>query len=223
MSSRWLQILFFVFGGLELAAEFLNYSNLRWVAKPMLLILLIGFYLQKTSSLNKVFLAALVFCWLGDNLLLFNFFIGGLAAFLVTHLLLIISYRQSRFASVAFEGTQKVRLAFPIVLAASGLVVVLYPGLGELKIPVMVYALVLALMVLQSIFRLGRTSTKSFWMVFSGAIFFMFSDSVLAINKFYQPMVNAGVWIMVTYITAVYLIVHGVIAHSESDISKRKR
>ena len=107
------------------------------------------------------------------------------------------------------------RLSFPFLLAGSGLVVILYPRLGELKIPVMIYALVLTLMVVQSVFRLGRTSAKSFWLVFFGAAFFMVSDSLLAINKFYQPISFAGVWVMITYITAVYLIVDGVIAHVE--------
>jgi hypothetical protein len=43
----------------------------------------------------------------------------------------------------------------------------------------------------------------------------MISDSLLAINKFYQPISLAGVWVMSTYIAAIYLIVKGVIAHNE--------
>jgi uncharacterized membrane protein YhhN len=113
------------------------------------------------------------------------------------------------------EGTQRIRLSFPIILAGSGLVVVLYPKLGDLKIPVIVYAFVLTLMVLQSIFRLERTNTKSFWLVFLGATSFMLSDSLLAINKFYQTISFAGVWVMLTYIAAIYLIVSGVIAHGK--------
>jgi uncharacterized membrane protein YhhN len=219
MIGRRFQIVFFIFAALEIASQIFQ-LNLSWVTKPMLVISLAIYYFQSVPSTNRLFFIALVFCWIGDVLLMFNhinelFFMGGLGAFLVAHLFLILSYRQLSFANNKFEGTQRVRLSFPIILAGSGLVVILYPKLGELKIPVAVYALVLALMVVQSIFRLGRTNTKSFWLVFFGAAFFMLSDSLLAINKFYQPISFAGVWVMTTYIVAIYLIVKGVITHGE--------
>ena len=165
---------------------------------------------------------ALFFCWLGDILLMFEhynelFFMAGLGSFLITHLLLILTYRQLLFTDNGFHGTQRVRLSFPFILVGSGLVVVLYPRLGELKIPVMVYAVVLTLMVVQSILRIGRTSVESFWLVFLGAALFMLSDSLLAINKFYEPLHLAGVWVMTTYIAAIYLIVKGVMAHPEKE------
>jgi len=75
----------------------------------------------------------------------------------------------------------------PSVLAGSGWFTVLYPKLGDLKIPVMVYAFALQLMVLQSIFSWAKLS-QSFSLVFTGAIFFMLSDSLLAINKFYSTI-----------------------------------
>jgi hypothetical protein len=37
------------------------------------------------------------------------------------------------------------------------------------------------------------------------------SDSLLAVNKFYQPLAYAGVFIMLTYCLAQYLIVRGFI------------
>ena len=68
----------------------------------------------------------------------------------------------------------------------------------------MVYALILIAMVLNSVFRYGRTINVSFWLVFVGSIFFMLSDSVLAINKFFRPVTAAGFWIMSTYILAEF-------------------
>jgi uncharacterized membrane protein YhhN len=44
-----------------------------------------------------------------------------------------------------------------------------------------------------------------------GASFFVISDSLLAINKFYQPFAHAGILIMLTYCTAQYFIVQGFI------------
>jgi len=46
-----------------------------------------------------------------------------------------------------------------------------------------------------------------------GAILFIISDSVLAINKFYEPFSAAGIIIMLTYAFAQMLIVLGVIKY----------
>jgi uncharacterized membrane protein YhhN len=100
-------------------------------------------------------------------------------------------------------------------MAGSGLVVILYPKLGDLQIPVMVYALVITLMVLQSVFRMGRTTSLSFWLIFFGAVSFLLSDSLLAINKFYQPIPFSAVCVMTTYSAAVFLIVRGALAHHQ--------
>jgi uncharacterized membrane protein YhhN len=177
------------------------------------------YYLANTQQKSILFLVAMLFCWAGDVLLLFPselFFMAGLVAFLTGHVLYIFCYQQMRFneSKNALLGTQKVRFALPIVLAGTGLVVVLYPVLGDLKIPVMIYALVITIMAMQALFRFGYTSNKSFALVFIGAILFMISDSLLAINKFLMPIQFASVGIMATYMMAQYLIVEGVMAHT---------
>jgi len=43
----------------------------------------------------------------------------------------------------------------------------------------------------------------------------MISDSLLAINKFSQPVPQAGILVMTTYIAAIYLITQGAIAHGD--------
>jgi uncharacterized membrane protein YhhN len=146
----------------------------------------------------------------------------GLGAFLIGHLLYILCYRHFRWAEKANEllGPQKVRFSFPIVLAGTGLVVILYPSLGDLKIPVLIYARVLTLMALNALFRYGRTTTKSFLFVFMGAVLFMLSDSLLAINKFYASFSSAGAMIMMTYCTAQFLIVEGISLH-EKNVSRQ--
>ena len=66
-------------------------------------------------------------------------------------------------------------------------------------------------MVLNALFRYGRTTSASFWMVFFGALLFMASDSLLAVNKFMMPIYHAHIWIMLTYISAQFLIVDGLL------------
>lgn len=204
----------------DLIAIGISNQQLQLICKPLILLSLIGYYLAAVETRSMVFVRALFFSWVGDVLLLFSsgselFFITGLIAFLISHLLFIQAYRQHRNSNVDKEllGTQKVRYALPIVLASTGLIVILFNSLGPLQIPVMAYALVLCLMVLTALFRYGRTNSQSFWMAFTGAVLFMISDSLLAINKFLSPIAGAGFMIMLTYIAAQYLIVSGLILH----------
>ena len=139
----------------------------------------------------------------------------GLGSFLIAHIGYILAYNQHRSAQHGTEllGVQKFRFALPIVLAGTGLITVLYPHLGELRIPVSVYALVLVVMVLKALFRFGFTNAKSFWLVFIGALLFMVSDSLIAINKFLSGFDAAGLAIMSTYMVAQFLLIKGLLLH----------
>jgi uncharacterized membrane protein YhhN len=206
----------------ELISQAMDLQGLHTVTKPLLMTVLIAYYITsvKKEERSGIVVLALAFSWLGDVLLMFQakselFFIGGLLAFLVAHLYYIFTYRQFMLedTSKALLGVQRFRYSFPIILAGTGLITVLYSHLGGLKIPVIIYALVLVLMVINALFRFGRTSLASFTMVFFGATLFMMSDSMIAINKFLMPIAYSGFWIMLTYLTAQYLIIEGLLKH----------
>jgi uncharacterized membrane protein YhhN len=198
---------------LSILAQF----NTHYVFKPVILIALIGHYLVHAQERNNTFLAALFFCWVGDVMLMFSgelYFMLGLVAFLTGHVFYIFSFRQFSWSTgVSLLPTQKVRYSLPIILAGTGLLVVLFPKLGALQIPVTVYAIVLMLMAMNALFRLGHTTPSSFAWAFIGALFFMVSDSVLAFNKFHTPFAGASVIIMLTYISAQFMIVQGILKH----------
>ena len=65
------------------------------------------------------------------------------------------------------------------------------------------------------VFLKVNTPANVFYLV--GAAFFVLSDSLLAINKFYQPFAFAGVYIMLTYCAAQYFIVNGFIKQLPND------
>lgn len=224
--KRYFLILFLLASGAELFSTLADAPVVHQFAKPFLVLTLIGYYVYSRAGepLAVTFLLALFFSWAGDVLLMFqqddaSFFIYGLAAFLLAHVLYIFSYRQHRWEDEtnALQGLQRIRFAFPLILAGSGLVVILYPHLGNMKWPVLFYALVITLMSISALFRYGRTGTGSFVMVFGGSVLFMISDSLLAINKFIEPLVRADFWIMATYIAAQFFIVQGVIGHRENS------
>jgi uncharacterized membrane protein YhhN len=219
MQKRTFSYFFFFVAIAELFIQIFGKQELNLYAKPLIVLSLAAVYFQNVEIKNRLFILALFFCWLGDVFLLFDhlselYFMGGLGSFLIAHILLIFLYgKLKRTEGNGLNGPQKARVSFPIILAGTGLISILYPTLGALKIPVIIYASALMIMVLQSVYRYGFTSTKSFWNVTIGALFFMASDSVLAINKFYQPIANAGVLIIATYMAALYFIVQGVILH----------
>jgi uncharacterized membrane protein YhhN len=209
----------------EVSSEVFTLPDLvHLICKPAIMITLGLYYwsTQKSSQqpLNNSLLVAIIFSCAGDMLLMFqesnsNFFMFGLGAFLIAHIFYIFTYKQHCYEETGEElqGLQKIRFALPIVLAGTGLVTILYNRLGDLKIPVLLYAGVLTFMVLNALFRFGKTSTASFAMVFGGAILFMISDSLIAINKFLDPLPMVGFWIMTTYIAAQFLIIKGLIRH----------
>jgi uncharacterized membrane protein YhhN len=199
-------------------------DELHLICKPLIMITLGVYYISSVQHRSISVILAILFSLAGDISLMFDsfnplYFMIGLVSFLISHVFYIITYRyhQNEGQGDALQGIQKVRAAFPIVLAGTGLVVILYPVLGALKFPVILYALILVIMVLNALFRFGKTNNKSFWMVFGGAILFMVSDSLLAINKFLHPLEQSGLFIMSTYIAAQFLIIEGLIKHSNNQ------
>jgi uncharacterized membrane protein YhhN len=87
---------------------------------------------------------------------------------------------------------------------------VISDSLGDLLIPVMVYEIVILLMASATFLRKNAVSRFSYIAVILGALFFVLSDSLLAFDKFYQPIPLSGVWIMTSYSIAQYLIVFGI-------------
>lgn len=184
----------------------------RYVSKPLLMIAL-GCYCWTQAgglqyrSRNLIF-AALIFSWWGDVLLLFKeMFIEGLISFLTAHLLYIIFFLLVK---------PKPRLNFKtllfmlmVIVYAIGLVWFNAPHLGEMKIPVIVYAAVISIMLLSTILAFGLNGTQAGRLCVSGAVLFVFSDSLLAVEKFYMDFPGSGVLIMLTYGCAQWMIVEG--------------
>lgn len=220
--KRKFQTIFFVVCLGELLAVSLDIEVLQWIFKPLIMIVLGIYYFKSVEYLgvSKTVLIAIIFSLLGDVTLMFQgvherYFMLGLASFLIAHLYYILTYHQHTRAEhpSPLSGIQKFRFALPIVLAGTGLITILYNHLGDLKIPVTLYALVLIVMSLKALLRFGRTNQRSFWLVFIGAMLFMTSDSILAVNKFLVPVNYAGVLIMSTYMLAQFFIIQGVIWH----------
>lgn len=210
----------------DLLAIIQEMDNVRVISKGVLMpiLMLYAFYRIKNSKpLFILLLSALVFSWAGDLLLLFeakneSFFIFGLGSFLVAHMCYILINTKSRNPNtpVGLIPTQQMRYLFIIIMAGLAIVYILLPHLGDLKLPVIIYAVVLTYMVISALYRFGRTLSSSFSLVFLGACLFMISDAMLAIDTFVNHFAYAGFWVMLTYTTAQWMLVEGYARHLDA-------
>jgi uncharacterized membrane protein YhhN len=190
------------------------WQMLEMITKSLLMpVLAMGFvtWAGGISKQGKLILFALLFSWGGDVLLMFQaqdsvFFLSGLSSFLIAHIFYIVFFHQ-------IKNKEKIRSRFWTVLVVAVyygvLIVLLNPGLGEMRLPVRVYGLVISFMFLLALHMIYIKEKKAGWLMFAGALLFVVSDSILAINKFYSPIQFAGMRIMLTYGLAQYLLVKG--------------
>lgn len=97
--------------------------------------------------------------------------------------------------------------ALPLLVYFVALLLLLTPYLGDLAWPVRVYGFCITLMgFLAWQLKLAWKSAEGN-LLFWGAALFILSDSLLAINKFYESFILAGPLVMLTYGLAQLLIV----------------
>ena len=208
-----------VFAIIVLAEIFLmnieSVSSLHYFTKPLIVGSLIAYFIPNSKHLNKstknLTLLALIFSVIGDMFLMYtdespNYFTSGLVAFLLAHIMYILVFLKKRNPKVKPYGFIAL-----IILYGSILFYVLKNGLGNMLIPVLVYMLVILIMATTAFWRKGNVNKQSFYLVFIGALFFIFSDSLIALDKFYIPITLARTGIIITYAFAQLLIVSGII------------
>lgn len=194
-----------------------NQEEIERVLKPFLLpLLLVAVYFTESFGTKKILVTALTFSWIGDIILLFAdkgeiYFILGLVAFLVSHVFYIVL-----FSKQTISKTISNKLSFGagiglILLYFFGMITTLGPKLGPLTVPVVVYAVVISTMLFFALKGSYQWKSIPYHFVLIGAVFFISSDSILAFNKFYQPIPYASFLIMITYLAAQYGIVWGIL------------
>jgi uncharacterized membrane protein YhhN len=160
-------------------------------------IVLLGLY----SLTQRAWLAgaALLFCAAGD-VLLELVFVAGMAAFALGHLVYIACFLEWRGA-LGFN-TRDYPVAVLVVAISVGLMVWFVPGMGDLLVPGLIYLVIITVMVVIAITVIAPMIARL------GAIMFMFSDSLIAVEKFAGIIPPTGsVWI--TYAAAQIMMAWG--------------
>lgn len=201
----------------------LDNNLLQTIFKPLIIPTLIGYLDSQvkslTAGLSKSIVLALLFSLSGDVMLMFQskndiFFLLGLSSFLIAHIFYIVFFHKIR---VKEQVKSNIALLAIVVVYYVCLIALLSPRLGDMKLPVRIYGIVISFMFMLAMHMLSiKNKIAGKWMMW-GALLFVISDSVLAINKFYQPFEQAGVVIMLTYGLAQLFIVKGATAYINSS------
>lgn len=215
-SQRLLQG-FLVFGILYSLLLLTGNDAITWYLKPFLLpFLFYGVVKSEPFKTKKWLLSALLFSWIGDCILMFAdkgelYFIFGLVAFLIAHIVLIVLFTKQKSEHKSFKKSFFwVGFACATLYLATMLSLLL-PSLGDLRFPVTAYALTITIMLKTALKGTFDWNGNAKYMVLIGAVFFVASDSILAINKFYSPIDSASYSIMITYLIAQFCITDGIL------------
>ncbi|NKI26890.1 lysoplasmalogenase [Arenibacter sp. 6A1] len=203
-------------------------SGFRQLTKPLILIALLLYFgrLGKTlpKSIYKPTLLALLFSLLGDIFLLYDtqyelFFILGLGSFFMAHLCYALVFLKQRSPQFPYGFWYVLSL---LIAYGSTLYLLLAEKLGPLKIPVILYILGILTMAITAFARKKEASTRPYTLVFTGAVFFIISDSILAVNKFLTAVPWSHLLVMGTYAMAQYLIVMGLLGSKAAPSATSK-
>lgn len=217
-SIIWLY-LFLIATLADIALLLEQYDNLRFFSKPLILAGLIGYFYQiskpiSSTLLAKSMMAALIFSWIGDVVLLWDhLFIYGIGAFFLAQVCLIIAFKVAQKTSDSLLNINFIKTFIynlPIYFLGAFIYYLINPNLGVLKIPVIIYIIVIVSMVIIARDRYGKCNSASFWQVFIGACLFFTSDGLIALDKFFYPFEESSVMIMGTYAIAQLMIVMGI-------------
>lgn len=198
---------FCLFAAIYTFATFVEPYPFSWALKLVPMGILLYFvYSQMTHKHERLFFAGLICSAFGDFFLDYGrdtLFLFGLGSFLLAHL----------FYSVCFWPVAKKRMALVIgyTVYGVGMLLLIAPGLGPLMIPVVIYIGVLLLMGIMTLI-----SQKSNRWLMIGGLSFVVSDSLIGLNRFYQPIPYSHFLIMMTYYFAQYSLVKGIFCSSRN-------
>jgi uncharacterized membrane protein YhhN len=188
----------------------LNWPLLAWVFKPLATALVIAFAVGRAESgpgERRALLVGLLLSWVGDVALLWpqQGFVPGLVAFLLAHLCYLVAF------------TRRARLvgwwpAFAVYAVVAGAILaLLWPGVPPpLRGPVLAYVVCLASMAAQAAVlwhrRRGESDAPLARRAAMGGALFVFSDAMLATDRFALALPAAGLFILPAYWAAQWLI-----------------
>jgi uncharacterized membrane protein YhhN len=178
----------------------------HYLFKPLTLVFIILIALQAKHPTSpfyrQLIIAGLIFSLVGDIFLMLpqDRFIPGLVSFLCAHVFYIAAFMTESGRAISFWTL------IPFLIYGCLMLRLLWPHLGKMRLPVVIYMLVILLMGWTAAGRRLLTEQEGSVLAFMGAILFIASDSLLAVDKFKGRFRSAHLLILTTYFTAQWLI-----------------
>ena len=210
MTRLILTVLAIISASIHLWGEYQGPDYLIYIFKPLTMIFIIIIALlgkNPPSRKYKLAIAAgLIFSMIGDILLMLpvDLFIAGLVSFLIAQLIYTYAFHSGRSFRFRFIPI------LPFVVYGILIFVILFPWLNGMMIPVAAYLLVIMVMAWQAWDQWDDKRTRWGLLAFIGALLFVISDTILAVNKFVAPFWAARLLTLTTYYAAQWLISNSV-------------
>jgi uncharacterized membrane protein YhhN len=197
-----------VVGAGHIAARYAGSRPVAAALKAIPIALLAAFVAMEPAVVSERYrwlvFAALLWSLGGDLWLVFpGGFVPGLLNFLVAHVLYIAA-----FASGGSAGGTAVLVLLLFLAGGLAMLAYLWPHLGKDRILVLVYVGAIVAMGWRAAARALAPGVPepSGTLALTGAIVFMVSDGVLAIDRFARPFAAADGVVMITYYAAQILM-----------------
>lgn len=217
---NFLTILALVFAALEAWALYKQWTRVEWLAKPAVMVCLFIWLVSAVGWEGAAlwFGLGILFSLAGDILLMLSlerFFLWGLVSFLIAHILYIVGFNLPMPGLSAWSvilavliGWGGARVLRRIVSAA------LEKGQTRMRLPIVVYGLVISLMLLSAMLKLNDLSwgAGAALLVSFGAFLFYLSDVILAWNKFVAPIQHGRIFNIAAYHLGQIALIAGVVS-----------
>jgi uncharacterized membrane protein YhhN len=189
---------------LHIRAEYWGPQRHIYIFKPltMVFILLIAILGPPTWPFYKyMIITGLVFSLAGDVFLMLpsDRFLAGLVAFLIAHLFYIGAFL-SKIGELIWWPV------IPLVIYGIVIYIILASSLGKLKLAVFIYFGVILMMAWIALEGWRQTGQCGALLASCGAVLFVISDTILAINRFRGAFKPSQVLVLTTYFAAQCLI-----------------
>jgi len=201
-----LSIFVLIFAIFYIRAEYRGPRRHVYIFKPLttsLIIIIALTTVPPVSTFYKyVIVAGLLFSLAGDIFLMLpaDRFMAGLISFFVAHVAYIVAFASSAGGYTSLWGL------LPFLIYGLIIFGLLAPHPDNLKIPVAAYVMVILLMGWQALGQWIQIDRWGTLLALFGALLFIASDSVLAIDRFKQPFKSARLIVLSTYFSAQWLI-----------------
>ena len=209
-----------VFAALEALALWKKWPRLEYLAKPAVMITLF-LWLWTSTGLSGAALwfgLGILLSLTGDVLLMISLdrlFMAGLVVFLLAHVAYLIGFNIPvpeisawGFVLAIIVGLGGMRITRRILASLTA------NGHGRMRIPIIIYSVVISLMLLSAMMKLTDLTwdANAAVLVSVGALLFYISDIILAWHKFVSPIQNGRIYNIGAYHLGQIMLIAGVVA-----------